>query len=40
MGTGEGMTIGELAETIAGVVDYKGKFIRDTSKPDGAMHIM
>jgi GDP-L-fucose synthase len=37
VGTGEDLTIRELAETVADVVDYKGKFIQDTSKPDGTM---
>jgi GDP-L-fucose synthase len=37
VGTGEDITIRELAETIAGVVGYAGKFIQDTSKPDGTM---
>ncbi len=37
IGTGEDLTIRELAETIAGVVGYRGKFIQDTSKPDGTM---
>lgn len=37
VGSGEDLTIRELAETVAGVVGYKGKFIQDTSKPDGTM---
>jgi len=37
VGTGEDITIRELAETIAGVVGYKGRFVQDTSKPDGTM---
>jgi len=37
VGTGEDLTIRELAETIAEVVGYKGKFVQDTSKPDGTM---
>ena len=37
IGTGEDVTIRELAEVIAGVVGYAGKFIQDTSKPDGTM---
>ncbi|MFZ5503518.1 MAG: GDP-L-fucose synthase family protein [Pseudomonadota bacterium] len=37
VGTGADLTIRELAETIAGVVAYQGKFIQDTSKPDGTM---
>jgi len=35
IGTGEDMTIRELVETIAKVVDYRGRFVFDTSKPDG-----
>lgn len=37
VGTGEDGTIRELAEVIADVVGYSGKFIQDTSKPDGTM---
>jgi GDP-L-fucose synthase len=37
VGTGTDLTIRELAETVAGVVGYQGKFIQDTSKPDGTM---
>ena len=37
VGTGTDLTIRELAETIAEVVGYTGKFIQDTSKPDGTM---
>ncbi|MBI5436121.1 MAG: GDP-L-fucose synthase [Nitrosomonadales bacterium] len=37
VGTGNDLTIRELAETIAGVVGYKGKFVQDTSRPDGTM---
>lgn len=37
VGTGEDLTIRDLAEMIAGVVGYEGKFIQDTSKPDGTM---
>lgn len=37
VGTGEDLTIRELADKIADVVGYKGKFIQDTSKPDGTM---
>lgn len=37
VGTGEDLTIRELAETIAGVVGYRGRFVQDTSKPDGTM---
>lgn len=37
VGSGEDLTIRELAETIAEVVGYKGKFVQDTSKPDGTM---
>jgi len=38
VGTGEDITIRKLAETIAGVTGYKGRFVQDTSKPDGTMH--
>ncbi len=37
IGCGEDLTIRELAETIADVVDYKGRLVFDTSKPDGTM---
>jgi GDP-L-fucose synthase len=37
IGTGNDLTIRELAETVAAVVGYKGKFVQDTSKPDGTM---
>lgn len=37
VGTGTDLTIRELAETVAGVVGYQGKFVQDTSKPDGTM---
>lgn len=37
VGTGEDLTIRELAETIAEVVGYEGKFVLDTTKPDGTM---
>jgi len=37
VGTGTDLTIRELAETVARVVGYKGKFVQDTSKPDGTM---
>ncbi len=35
VGTGTDLTIRELAETIAEVVGYQGKFVQDQSKPDG-----
>jgi GDP-L-fucose synthase len=35
IGTGEDLTIKELALTIADVVGYQGDVIWDTSKPDG-----
>lgn len=35
IGTGVGVTIGELAETIAKVVGYEGTIIFDKTKPDG-----
>ncbi|KXS32063.1 MAG: GDP-L-fucose synthase [Candidatus Gallionella acididurans] len=37
IGTGTDLTIRELAETVAAVVGYKGKFVQDTSRPDGTM---
>ena len=37
VGTGEDGTIRELAEVIAGIVGYTGRFVQDTSKPDGTM---
>jgi GDP-L-fucose synthase len=35
IGTGEDVTIRELAETVAKVLDFKGKLVFDTTKPDG-----
>ncbi len=35
IGTGQDVTIRELAETIASVVGYRGAFRYDTAKPDG-----
>jgi len=35
VGTGEDVTIRELAETIAGIAGYTGKLAFDASKPDG-----
>lgn len=35
IGTGIGVTIKELAETIAKIVGYKGELVFDTTKPDG-----
>ncbi len=35
IGTGQDVTIRELAEVIAGVVGYRGAFRYDTTKPDG-----
>jgi GDP-L-fucose synthase len=35
VGTGEDVTIKELAETIASVVGFNGGFRWDTSKPNG-----
>jgi GDP-L-fucose synthase len=36
VGCGRDLTIRELAETIAQVVNYKGDIVFDLSKPDGA----
>jgi len=36
VGTGKDVTIRQMAETMKKVVDYKGRIIFDTSKPDGA----
>ena len=35
VGTGTGVTIAELATTIAAVIGYQGRFVYDTTKPDG-----
>lgn len=35
IGTGEDLSIRELAELIAGVTEFKGEIVYDTSKPDG-----
>ena len=37
VGSGDDITIRELAGTIAGVIGFQGKFVLDTSKPDGTM---
>lgn len=36
--TGVGVSVSKLAETIKKVVGFKGKFIYNTDKPDGALH--
>ena len=36
VGSGEDVTIAELAQTVARVVGYEGALVFDTSKPDGA----
>src|SRR5262249_686797 len=36
VGTGKDVTILELAQTIAGVLGYKGQFVFDNTKPDAA----
>ena len=35
IGTGEDVTIRELAETVARVLGFEGKLVFDTTKPDG-----
>lgn len=35
IGTGEDVTISELAEIVKNITDFEGKLIFDTSKPDG-----
>ncbi len=35
VGTGEDVTISELAGTIAGIIGFSGRFVYDSSKPDG-----
>jgi len=35
IGAGEDQSIAELAALIAGVLDYRGEFVYDASKPDG-----
>jgi GDP-L-fucose synthase len=37
VGSGKELTIRELAETVADVVGYQGRFVQDTTKPDGTM---
>lgn len=37
VGVGEDLTIRELAQTIAEVVGYRGRFVYDATKPDGTM---
>lgn len=38
IGTGQDVSIKELAETIQKVVGFEGKIIWDSSKPDGTPH--
>lgn len=35
LGTGEDVTIAELAQTIARIVGFEGRFVYDATKPDG-----
>ena len=35
IGTGEDVTIRELAETVARVLEFEGELVFDASKPDG-----
>lgn len=36
--TGVGISVADLAETIKRVIDYRGKLVYNTDKPDGALH--
>jgi len=36
VGTGKDITIAEFAQLVADVVGYRGRFVFDTSRPDGA----
>ena len=36
LGSGESLTIGELAQLVADVVGYRGRLVFDASQPDGA----
>ena len=36
--TGVGISVSSLAQTIGKVIGYKGKFVYNTSRPDGALH--
>jgi len=36
IGTGEEISIGDLAATVAAAVGYEGKLVFDADKPDGA----
>jgi GDP-L-fucose synthase len=36
VGTGQDMTIADFAQLVADVVGYRGRFVFDTSRPDGA----
>jgi GDP-L-fucose synthase len=37
VGTGQDITIAEFAQLVADVVGYRGNFVFDTSRPDGAL---
>jgi GDP-L-fucose synthase len=36
VGTGKDITIADFAQLVADVVGYRGRFVFDTSRPDGA----
>ncbi len=38
VGSGEYLTIGEIANLLAQEIGYRGEFVYDVSKPDGAQH--
>lgn len=37
VGTGRDISIGELAQKIAGIVGFEGRIVHDTTKPDGTL---
>ena len=37
VGTGEDITIAEFAQLVANVIGYRGRFVFDSSRPDGSL---